>query len=134
MKIPKEDRSKPDGLRLPDVIKGVKGSRRKMYKIASEYGVLAGLFSPRELERYHGIICEKANGIEISLRSAARQDSVTKEYRSICKCRAASQCSHNRCGCKTLTFYGESRYCVHKITNHRETFTYYTAFKTLDTA
>ena len=33
------------------------------------------------------------------------------------------------------TFYGESRYyCGHKITNHREIFTYYTAFKTLDTA
>ena len=29
------------------------------------------------------------------------------------------------------TFYGESQYyCVHQITNHRETFTYYIAFKT----
>ena len=109
VKIPKEDRSKTDRLRIPGVIKGVKGSRRKMYKIASEYGVLAGLFSSRELERYHGIICEKYNGIEISLRSAARQDSVTKEYRSICKCRAASQCSHGRCGCKRLKILCTSR-------------------------
>ena len=98
VKIPKEDRGKIDARRLPAVVVKVKCTTPPMYKVACKFGTIEGYFPTSNIVSYPGVIDIGNEDCQITLREAARQNSVLKKDIVQCKCK--KKCDNNRCPCK----------------------------------
>ena len=98
VKIPKIDRNKVDSKRLPAVIVNVKQCTPPTYKLACKHGTIQGYYSTSDLVSYPGKVDIGNENNEVSLREAAKQQSVQKTDVVFCKCR--KNCVSKRCPCK----------------------------------
>ena len=98
VKIPKEDRGKIDARRLPAVVVKIKHTTPPMYKLACKFGTIEGYFSTSNIVSYPGVVDIGNEDCQITLREAARENSVLKKDIYQCKCK--KKCDNNRCPCK----------------------------------
>ena len=98
VKVPKNDRSKVAMRRIQAVVVKLKNTSPPMYKLACQYGTIAGYFSTSELIPFPGKVQIENEDKEITLREAARQHSASKEMTIFCKCKTF--CESKRCPCR----------------------------------
>ena len=105
--VPKVDRSKVDSRRIPAVIVKIKDSSPRMYKLACNYGTIAGYFSTSSLITYPGTVALGNVDHEIYLREAAKKHSIRNNEIIYCMCK--KKCNTNKCPCKKAQTICHSR-------------------------
>ena len=103
VRVPIQDRAKTDARRVPVVIVQVKGAN---YKLACRYRTISGYFSTSDLISYPGNVAIANEDNEISLRTAAKQQSQQKSDVFFCKCRKSCKSKHCKCLKKGLSCNG----------------------------
>jgi len=106
--IPKIDRFAIDRPNLPCKI--LEKTREDRYKLGCKFGVISVCYSSSELEALGAITYPELNEIpsdEISIREAARLQSVGMMSGSICSCKGS--CDNKRCRCRKVNAKCTSR-------------------------
>ena len=100
VKIPPHDREKYEVNRLPAAVVLKRGQINPKYKLACQFGTLESLFTASSLIPYPGPVnlSVEISNTEISLREAARIQSVIKKDTIKCKCKSGCKTTH--CICK----------------------------------
>ena len=98
--VPKIDRFSTDRPTLPcKIIKKIKDK----YQIGSKFGIIGVSYSAGELEPLGTIAFSELDEIpsnEISIREAARLQSIGSVSGGLCNCK--SECNNNKCRCKKM--------------------------------